>query len=109
MALLLSGCDIGTNDKVDTEFLCPDCPVCPPVVVCDDNDSIHGYLTELEGKVDVSTVKMNHYVDQVLLDENMAELIEIDGEAATKNKINFPAYPGTPLKHTLVIEFMQTN
>ena len=107
-ALLLGGCDTD-NTFIDLSFIYPDCPACPAVDCPECNDSVDGYLTELTDRIDVNSVKLNHYVDEVKIDENYAELIDIDGRVATKNHINLPKYTGTPMRHVLIIEFIQTK
>lgn len=113
LMLAMAGCDIG-NEKIDTAFLQEPCPVCPEVVVPDPivscDETVYGQLrNELVGQIDTNNVKMNHYVDGVMIDESYAELFDDNGSLATQNPILLPAYSGTDLRHVLVVEFTQVR
>lgn len=110
-ALLLIGCN--NTDKIDTSFRddpkeCPapvipePCPVCP-----EPEKSINGFIDDITDYIDVNNVKMEHYVDEVKIDDNIATLYDINGSVATKNKIIMPPYIGKPMRHVLIVEFYQ--
>ena len=112
---IMAGC---TNDKVDTGFLCSEdknttfiveaptvVPYCEPVAC---QQTIYGHLTDewLE-RIDTSNVKLNHYIDEVEVEENLADVVDYNGQLATTNPISIPEYVGTPMKHILIVEFYQ--
>jgi len=113
----LLGC---ADEKVDTNFLCKECPepiICETVeplpcepVACE--ETIYGNLTnEWMERIDTSSIKLNHYINEVEVEENLADVIDVDGNGTlgTSNPITVPEYVGEPMKHTLIIEFWQTN
>ena len=105
--MLLSGCENGS--PIDLSFLFPQDPpndLCVPVP-CE--DSFSGMIQEVSDRIDTNTVKMEHYVDEILLDENVATLEIRDGKVSTVNNIIIPSYKGIPMRHILVVEFMQVN
>ena len=108
-AILLAGCG---EEKVDTAFLneCPAPVVCPDPIECSEEGVIYGSLRDdLIDQIDVSTVKLDHYVDEVMIASSFADIIEINGSLATSSEITLPPYPGSPVKHTLLVEFMQVK
>jgi|GEM_PF-6371999 len=91
-----------------------DCPVCPkceepePCPVCPTYGDYDGIIQDILQDIDVENIKMNHYVDGELIDTNYAELLyDVNNKPYTKNNIIMPPYKGEPMKHVLVIEFMQ--
>ncbi len=100
LAFLLVGCSTDTS-PIDLSWL-----YTQQECTCEE-PSVDGYLTDLVDQIDVNTVKLNHYVDEVKIEENYAELIDINGSVSTKNHIELPPYIGTPMKHTLIVEFIQ--
>ena len=111
--LMLTGCSDTDNSFIDLSFLWPEAPQCQPCPQCqacpDCNDSIDGYITDIADQIDVNSVKLNHYINQVKVEENFAELIGLDGHITTKNHITLPEYLGQPIKHILIIEFTQVK
>jgi len=105
LAFLLVGCD---NNPIDLSWLFDTKP-CTEEQCIDKCDDVDGYLTDLTGQIDVNTVKLNHYINEIKVNENYAELITVDGKVSTKNHIDLPPYIGEPMKHTLIIEFTQVN
>ena len=107
LAFLLVGCNTD-NSVVNLDWLYPkEKAECTEIECKNLYADVDGYLTDIVVQIDTSTVKLNHYVNEVLVDENYAEVIDIDGHVATKNHIDLPPYVGTPMKHTLIVEFMQ--
>jgi len=116
MALALTGCHDVDNSNVDLSWLFPEPQIVEvPVEVpceeteCDCNKTINGLITDITDKLDTNSIKMNHYIDKVKVEENMAEVVDIDGDIVTKNMITLPVYEGHPIKHTLIIEFYQVK
>ena len=109
LALLLVGCDTD-NSPVNLDWLYPkEKAECTEIECKNLYADVDGYLTDIVAQIDTSTVKLNHYVNEVKIEENYAELIDIDGHVATKNNIDLVPYEGTPIKHTLIIEFTQVR
>ncbi len=107
VGLFFAGCNDTDNSFINLDFLCPDCPECE---VCSDcNDSVDGYITDITDRIDVNTVQLNHYINEVKVEENFAELIDNNGHITTKNQITLPEYLGTPIEHVLIIKFIQTK
>ena len=113
LALFLVGCN---NDKIDTTFLCEEknaTIIYEPAIKCEPvqcEETIYGHLTnEWLERIDSSNVKLNHYINDVEVEENLADIIDINGQLATSNPITIPEYVGEPMKHILIIEFWQTN
>ena len=105
---IATGC---LNDKVDTGFLnecpaptiCETCPECPP---CD--ETIYGQLEDgWVEKIEEGSIKLNHYIDEVMLEENYAEIFDRNGTLISRNPLTLPAYEGQKIKHTLIVEFWQ--
>ena len=107
LAFLLVGCNTD-NSLIDLNWLSPP-QECTQEQCVDKCDDVNGYLTDLADQIDVNSVKLNHYVNEIKINENYAELIDINGSVSTKNHIDLPPYIGEPMKHTLIIEFTQTN
>ena len=107
MAILLAGCNDTNNTSIDLSWLWPECPECE---VCSDcNDSIDGYIADITDRIDVNTVQLNHYINEVKVEENFAELIDNNGHITTRNHITLPEYTGQPIEHVLIIKFTQTK
>lgn len=111
--LFFSGCDTGSN-KIDTEFLQPtvevivEVPIEPTIEQCE--IMVSGNLANIwMDRIDLSNVKLNHYVNGVQIEDNLADIVDINGTLGTSNPITIPAYIGTPMTHVLVVEFMQTK
>ncbi len=107
LAFLLVGCDTD-NSIINLDWLYP-VQECTKEQCIEDYSDVDGYLTEITSQIDVNTVKLNHYVNEIKVNENFAELIDINGSISTKNHIDLPPYIGEPMKHTLIIEFTQIN
>jgi hypothetical protein len=115
----LSGCDDGegsiSGSPIDLSWICPapqkeivyvekECPECN----VSEEQLFDGIIKDITDKIDVNSIKMNHYVDEVLYEENYAEPFDYNGHIATKNMITLPAMTnGVHRKHVLVIEFEQ--
>lgn len=111
---LFVGCDwfSVSNDTIDTGFINPqtECPTCPEPEPCSsDNDRIYGQLSDITSQIDVSNVRLNHYVDEEKIEENLADIFDINGSIVTQNVITMPPYAGQRIKHIIVVEFYQIH
>lgn len=109
--LAITGCN---NDKIDTTFLCEEQPIIEQPIAIQEpvpcEETIYGNLSnEWMERIDTSNVKLNHYINDTEVTENLADVIDINGQLATSNPITIPEYVGQPMKHILIIEFWQTN
>ena len=107
LSFLLVGCETN-NTFIDLSWLF-NTQECTEEQCADQCEDVNGYLTDLADQIDVNTVKLNHYINEIKVNENYAELITVDGKVSTKNHIDLPPYIGEPMKHTLIIEFTQVN
>ncbi len=112
--MMLNGCDgFVKSTVIDLGFLNPTpvptvCPVVEECPTCE--EALTGHLgSDWLAKVDGS-IKMNHYIDDVLVDENYATLgVSCAGENQSSNPITLPMYDGSPIKHILIVEFVQVR
>lgn len=113
---ILTGCNDTpiSNDKIDLEFLTPE----PVTIVeqvevlmpCDFETELVGRLTNgWVERIDSNTVKLNHYVNGDLMEENYATVTDFNGTPATSNPLTLPVSDGTPITHVLVVEFTQVR
>ena len=119
VTFLFLGCESGeiSQEIIDTSFLCPDIPEQPAPFTKDDcpvceecpeqTTTLDGIIMDVMDQIDISNVKMNHYIDSELYEENLAEIVSVDERLNTKNQITLPEYSGKPMKHVLVVEFTQ--
>ena len=106
-ALVLGGCADTDNTFIDLSWLWPECQECE---VCPDcNNSVDGYITDITDRIDVNSVQLNHYINQVKVEENFAELVDDNGHIKTRNTITLPEYTGQPIEHVLIIKFTQVK
>lgn len=111
--LSFSGCDNPFSSideqKIDLSSLttpCQECPEIPAPEECPSKE-IYGHIMDITTDIDTASVKMNHYVDDALIYENFADVVDINGQLATTNVITLPTYSGVPIKHILIVEFTQ--
>ena len=119
MAAILIGCESFSvsSEDADIDFLVEDvkeCEVTPEAYkICQDSlleaqkYEINGIIDELSDKIDVNNVILNHYIDEIKVEENIARVVQLSGESVTRNKITLPEYNNEPIKHTLIIQFTQ--
>lgn len=108
--LMFAGC---SNDTIDTKFLAEECPapiVCEVIDPLPCEQTIYGHLTdEWMERIDTSSVRLNHYIDEVQVEENLADVVDMNGQLATSNPITIPEYIGQDMKHILIVEFWQVR
>ena len=113
MLIVLWGCSEPSQEPIDTKFLCEQTIIPVPVVEpVDCEQTIFGNLTnEWMERIDTSNVTLNHYINDELFEDNLADIVVLDdnGTLGTSNPITIPEYVGQPMKHILIVEFWQTN
>ena len=108
LSFFLIGCDNAknTNKEIDLSSLNPwnvedvNIPACTEVM--------NGMLTkDVFSQIDVNRVKLNHYINGQMVEENLADIVDLDGAVQTRNIITLPPYKGDEIKHILIVEFFQ--
>lgn len=112
-SLILIGCNEpvhNDNSLIDLSWLFsatvePEpCPVCPA-----QEETIYGQISDITDKIDANRVTLNHYVNEVQIEENLADIFDINGSIVTQNAITMPAYTGEEMKHVLIVRFYQVK